>query len=570
MKRCLLKRISALLLALCTAAVLISALSLPAAAATSGKVGACKWTLDGTVLTISGNGNPTDTGDRSPWNAKVTEVIVKEGVTEIAFAMFSNHTALCKVTLPSTLKRIEAAAFSGCSSLESITLPRELEYIGDGAFSECNALKSIDIPYHVLGIGVDAFGDCAGMERITVSENNGYYCSVDGVLYNKDRTALIKYPSAHPGETFTVPDTVREIRSFAFDGAKRLRAIDIPAQLDSVGANAFFNTFLYTDESYRHDGIIYLENVMVATTSDAEQGNELTVRPGTRVIAEHAVLRGEHLRTVYIPEGVVTIGSCAFGWKEELTTVYLPHSLKTIESEAFTQSPNIARVVYRGSERERAALVIKSWNTSLTDAAWEYDTCDGGAEHRWGMSMTTRAVSCTEAGEQRKLCSLCDDFLVETLLPSGHAMSDWTTEGTEPCQEKRSCANCDFFEIRALEHVFGDWTTESESTCTEGGKMTRACLGGCGKTQIRWLPTAAHDYEASRILSRPTLREQGERECVCAVCGATRTDPIPPVSSTTVVGIAVTATVLLLLVGGVLVLVCCENKRRAAPPKTDS
>ncbi|MBO5039629.1 MAG: leucine-rich repeat protein, partial [Clostridia bacterium] len=99
-------------------------------AATSGKIGGCTWSLDGTVLTISGN---TYMGAGSPWGKSITEVIIEDGVTTIGYYAFEDCTSLTSITIPDSVTSIRDNAFSGCTSLTSITIPDSVTSIGDNA-----------------------------------------------------------------------------------------------------------------------------------------------------------------------------------------------------------------------------------------------------------------------------------------------------------------------------------------------------------------------------------------------------------------------------------------------------
>ena len=121
--------------------------SITTSAATSGRTGDCTWTLDGTLLTISGNGLMENYmySNSSPWGNNITEVIIKTGVASIG-----NYT------------------FSGCSGLTSITIPDSVMSIGNGAFEDCAELTSINIPNSVTSINESAFFDCKGLVNITI------------------------------------------------------------------------------------------------------------------------------------------------------------------------------------------------------------------------------------------------------------------------------------------------------------------------------------------------------------------------------------------------------------------
>ena len=169
---------------------------------------------------------------------RVREVVIGEGITELYHSLFWRFTDLSKVTLPSTLRVIEGDVFYYCKALTEITLPDGLEKIGGEAFAESGITKinlpeglkeigyrafnntpltEIHIPASVEKIDYNAFGsDKRTLEKITVSPDNPYFTSVDGVLYNKDMTRIICYPSGKKDLAFTVPESVKTIGAFSF------------------------------------------------------------------------------------------------------------------------------------------------------------------------------------------------------------------------------------------------------------------------------------------------------------------------------------------------------------------
>ncbi|MBR6719876.1 MAG: leucine-rich repeat protein [Clostridia bacterium] len=205
------------------------------------------------VLTIEGSGEAThhpdwETGKgltdaeyaeymSNSW--RVREVIVGEGITSLDHDIFQQFRDLSKVTLPSTLKEIGSDAFYYCKSLTELTLPEGLEIIGGRAFRE-SSISRINIPEGVKKIGHDAFSHCPvtelhlpstveeidykafsnnlhTLEKITVDENNQNFTSVDGVLFSKDMTKLIAFPSGKKNKAYTVPESVKVIGEYSFE-----------------------------------------------------------------------------------------------------------------------------------------------------------------------------------------------------------------------------------------------------------------------------------------------------------------------------------------------------------------
>ncbi len=99
--------------------------------------------------------------------------------------------------------------------------------ISDQAFFGCN-LVSVEIPVAVSTIGDRAFSTCSSLESFSVDARNANYCAVDGVLFSKDMTTLVRVPNQYGKSTFVVPDSVTTIGSNAFADARGLTTITIP------------------------------------------------------------------------------------------------------------------------------------------------------------------------------------------------------------------------------------------------------------------------------------------------------------------------------------------------------
>ena len=152
------------------------------------------WTLDAAgLLTISGTGKIIGGDGGSIWSGKpVMAVDIRSGITAV----------------------------------------------GSNAFYGCDQLQVISLPDTVTQLDKNAFGNCAALSSILVDAKNPAYKSVDGALYSKDGTVLIKCPA--DAETFVVPDGVTTIGDYAFFGAKSLKNVYFPeGSLTTIGAMAF-------------------------------------------------------------------------------------------------------------------------------------------------------------------------------------------------------------------------------------------------------------------------------------------------------------------------------------------
>ena len=167
-------------------------------------------------------------------------------VTSIGGSAFDSCWKLESVTIPSSIKNIGDHAFFDCGSLHSVTLSEGVTSIGHGAFS-FSGLAHITIPSSVTNIGDNCF-EYTFLLSINVDSDNPVYSSVDGVLFDKDQSNLIRFPAGYfgydgyPGGQnygYVIPSSVAHIGDFAFEDCENLTSITIPASVTSIGIGSF-------------------------------------------------------------------------------------------------------------------------------------------------------------------------------------------------------------------------------------------------------------------------------------------------------------------------------------------
>jgi len=144
----------------------------------------------------------------------LTSVTIGNKVTTIGNRAFERCSSLTSITIPNSVTKIGEAAFEYCESLTSITIGNKVTTIGYRAFTVCD-ITSITIPNSVTSIGNYAFDICRSLTAINVDSGNSAYSSQDGILFNKDKTELIRYPPGKTGE-YTIPNSVTKIEGSAF------------------------------------------------------------------------------------------------------------------------------------------------------------------------------------------------------------------------------------------------------------------------------------------------------------------------------------------------------------------
>lgn len=324
-------------------------------------------TVDG-VLIISGNGEWgwdcfLSTDDRE----KVTSVIIGDGVTSIArggFSFYENMTSisilssvtdigdeafwycssLTDITIPSSVTNIGYNAFEGCSSLKNINLSSGITSIADRAFWGCSSLTDITIPSSVANIGNEVFYDCASLTSINVDDANKYFCSVDGILFNKDMTKLLCFPAKNAQTSYDIPDSVTDIGAYAFYRCGNLNSVKMPDGLKNIGTCAFggCNSFVNVDIP---DSVTDIESGAFASCKNlisVEISNNVTKIPQTMFAYCSS------LKNIVIPSGVTELGNRAFIGCSSLTDITIPSNVTEMDAWVFMGCDNLKKVYVLG------------------------------------------------------------------------------------------------------------------------------------------------------------------------------------------------------------------------------
>lgn len=178
------------------------------------------------------------------------------GVTSLAYRSFGYiHTTNGKsitITIPGTVKSIEAGAFQYSWAIENFILEEGIESIGNSAFLV--QLKSdgptITIPASVTYLHG---GFCNFASEYVVTDGNENYCSVDGVIYSKDMTTLVDYPAFKKAEEYVIPESVTTVGPGGLSNVRNTRKLYVPNTVTS-GVTSRCLEYSVFEEIYIEDG----------------------------------------------------------------------------------------------------------------------------------------------------------------------------------------------------------------------------------------------------------------------------------------------------------------------------
>jgi hypothetical protein len=249
----------------------------------------------------------------------LTSVIIPNSVTSIGYAAFRDCIRLKNVSIPDGVTNIGTYAFTYCTSLTSVTIPNSVTSLGDfmfessgitnvtipnsvtnigsGTFKDCTRLKNVSIPDGVTSIGYDAFANCTSLTSVTIPKSvtsigmgfynctsltsinvdaaNPVYSSMNGVLFGNAQATLLEFPGGLGG-SYTIPNSVTSIGSWAFYNCTNLTSVTIPNSVTYILDYAFYNCTRLTSVTIPNS-VTYIEGgafgACFSLTSAYFQGN---------------------------------------------------------------------------------------------------------------------------------------------------------------------------------------------------------------------------------------------------------------------------------------------------------
>jgi hypothetical protein len=279
---------------------------------------------------------------------------------------FIYKQSLKTAILPLTVKIIGSQAFVGCSNLSSINITEGVTSIEMAAFQNCNKLASIKVPSTVTSIARLAFA-IEGL--VVVHVDNLNFTSSDGILFNKDETALFQCTLSKTG-SYTIPSTVvsieddafrscvgltsiiipssvNTIKESAFSLCNGLSSIDIPSSVTSIAIYAFsdspalINVAASNPNYSSSDGVLYNKTKTNLILCPISKSGSYVIPTTVSSIELYAFNNCSNLTSVTIPSSVTSIDVNAFNYCTGLTLLKIPSSVSYCGSGAFGGNYNL-------------------------------------------------------------------------------------------------------------------------------------------------------------------------------------------------------------------------------------
>ena len=515
-----------------------------------------------------------------PQGKKNTEYMIPTSVTSISSQAFHQCDALTKVEIPNSVTNIGNETFARCSNLISITIPNSVTSIGAylfykcsnltnviiGAksikdryiFEGCDSLASVTISSSVTSINGEVFWYPAGLMNITVDKDNQNYCSENGVLFNKEKTELIRYPQGKKNTEYMIPNTVMNIENEAL-WCCSITSITIPNSVISIGIDVFYDPQKLTINTPCNSEYVisYAEENSITTALIHNWGEWQTIEEATfakegtkqRTCANDS----SHIETETIAKLDKSLlekhEAKAATCEETGNNEYYSYNGKYYSDSEGTQEIQENSWVIEALGHEYGEATY-TWNEDKTECTAER-ICTRDASHKETETVkttnsVTKEVTCEEVGERTYTATFTNTAFAqqtttEEIPATGHKVGTAVEENRveSTCTQEGHydeviyCTVCnkemsrETKTIKAKGHTYStEWTIDKEATCEETGEKSHHCTECGERTDITTIEALGHDYQI-KSTTEAVCEKGGTIIYECTRCKATKQETIP-------------------------------------------
>lgn len=239
--------------------------------------------------------------------------------------------------------------------------------IAAGAFNMAIETVSVTVGANVAEIGLDAFGNLTTVQAFFIAEGNTSYKIMDDSLYTADGSAIIRYAVDSSRTSYSLPETVKEIKEQAFNGCDYLTSLTIPEGVETIGGSAFSNCDALTSVhipasvsligGYLTKGSGIVE-ISVADGNTAYKSVEgvLYTKDGKDLLEYPSAKQCDNL---ILPETVETVKAESFSWCEYIKSVVFTGNIEYIETSAFTHCSALESIEF--DKLNQVYIYVKDW-----------------------------------------------------------------------------------------------------------------------------------------------------------------------------------------------------------------
>ncbi len=339
--------------------------------------------------------------------------VLPDGITEINAYAFAGYDQLRSVTIPTSLKKIQANAFYRCNKMErayipdleswceveledysanpmnyatttyvggkkltSLTLPQTLKEIKPYTFYNIEGITEVTIPASVEKIGDNAFAWCPDLQTVNlgnslkeIGKSAFYGCKMlTGVYLPSSLEAIKDRAFAQSGLTgISLPDTTISLGVGVFESCASLTEAELGG-VQNIPKETFYGCQSLSEITFSQA----VETIAYFAFADCDAIESVSLPATLKTIDECAFWGCDNLLTLTIPDEVYYVGMGAFEYCISLTQVVVGSGVRTLDSYAFYGCSDLQEVFYKGDKNAFNGVTVGGNNDDFNEATLYY------------------------------------------------------------------------------------------------------------------------------------------------------------------------------------------------------
>lgn len=327
------------------------------------------------------------------------------------------------------------------------------------AFTRCGNVENIRIGKNMKSLG-SVLSSFSSLKTIVVSDENSEYSVKDNVLFNKDKTEIICYPTKKSDTTYKMPDSVETIKMLSFSKCAFLEKVELSENLKTISMDSFVSCeklnsiFMSSKLEKIEQGAISecSDNLLIYFNGNKEQWNSINIEGNSK----------KQLNEIVIYKDIDENHTVKLTEEKELNySSKVPFDLilsdKSVLEMSITQEVNTSsnfKITVKIKPKKSGTATISAVAENgfvLCNFNYTVEECKHSSLY---FVKTEKAATCIEDGTEVYACSNCDYSESRTVKATGHTFGEWKVE-EKATQEKegleiRRCNNCEYTESRII------------------------------------------------------------------------------------------------------------------------
>ena len=517
----------------------------------------------------------------------IPATIYEYPVTGIGSSAFYNCDNITKITIPATVTSIKDEEYSNvgfhtCDNLESIVVDEANEKYSseNGVLYNKDKTKLISVPAKAIdgefvmpstvtavsryafdahnGIKLTLSDNLSSIDwsyinakEFVASDNSENFATVDGVLFNKAKTTLVRFPVSSDITEYDIPEGVKIICEYSFKKSS-IKRLGVPAsvvffkdmafeevtQLQRVDYHCLhcwcelqFEVMSYTNTTYanplRYGAKLYIDDILIDDLDSIGTHNDEITK-----VNAYAFYGYDHFRSLTIPSSVQKIGEGAFACCDNLKLLTVYGNVTEWGDKAFYWCPDLYTVQFAEGTTEIGAEAF--WSCDALQELYIPSTmtyiCNGAFYGYRGQTIDKICFGGTSS-QWSKIDKTANNFRISNSTISYHKHTTYSAtklvDVVNPtCTETgytgdRKNSSCLMYTslgkvVPAAGHKPGEWETKVEPGCVSEGTKVKKCTVCKEEVETDTIPVTGHDYKA--VVTEPTCTEGGYTTNTCSKC----------------------------------------------------